>query len=75
MVCAIRVTLSISSVFGTNGIHMVNKLWVYRKIPNISTGLIEVRMLFLEGLYSGGLIFKGAYIRDFTVLIDFVTLF
>ena len=30
----------------------------YRKIPNISPGLIEVRKHFLGGLYSG-----GAYIR------------
>ena len=35
----------------------------YRKIPNISPGLIEVRKHFLGGLYSGGLIFGGAYIR------------
>ena len=31
----------------------------YRKIPNISPGLIEVRKHFLGGLYSG-----GAYIRE-----------
>ena len=36
----------------------------YRKILNISPGLIEVRKPFLGGLYSGeGLIFGGAYIR------------
>ena len=29
----------------------------YRKIPNISPGLIEVRKHFWGGLYSGGLIF------------------
>ena len=38
-------------------------LFAYRKIPNISPGLIEVRKHFLGGLYSGGLIFGGAYIR------------
>ena len=32
---------------------------IYRKIPNISPGLIEVRKHFLGGLYSGGLIFGG----------------
>ena len=31
----------------------------YRKIPNISPGLKEVRKHFLGGLYSGGLIFGG----------------
>ena len=36
---------------------------VYRKIPNVSPGLIEVFKHFLGGLYSGGLIFEGAYIR------------
>ena len=36
----------------------------YRKIPNISRGLIEVSKPFLGGLYSGGgLIFGEAYIR------------
>ena len=35
----------------------------YRKIPNVSPGLIEVFKHFLGGLYSGGLIFGGAYIR------------
>ena len=39
----------------------------YRKIPNVGPGLIEVFKHFLGGLYSGGLIFGGAYIRDFTV--------
>ena len=38
----------------------------YRKIPNVSPGLIEVFKNFLGGLYSGGLIFGGVYIRDFT---------
>ena len=37
--------------------------FVYRKIPNISPGLIEVRKHFLEGLYSGGgLIFGGHFV-------------
>ena len=35
----------------------------YRKIPNVSPGLIEVFKHFLGGLYSGGLTFGGAYIR------------
>ena len=35
---------------------------VYRKIPNISPGLIEVRKPFLKGLYSGGLIFGGEFV-------------
>ena len=39
----------------------------YRKIPNISPGLIEVRKHFwgfmFGGLIFGGLIFGGAYIR------------
>ena len=42
---------------------------VYRKIPNISPGLIEVRKPFLEGLYSGGGLYSGVYIRDFTVYV------
>ena len=33
-------------------------IMTYRKIPNISPGLIEARKHFLGGLYSG-----GAYIR------------
>ena len=35
----------------------------YRKIPNVSPGLIEVFKHFLGGLHSGGPIFGGAYIR------------
>ena len=35
----------------------------YRKIPNVSPGLIEVFKHFLGGLYSGRLTFGGAYIR------------
>ena len=35
----------------------------YRKPPNISHGLIFVRKQFLVGLYIGGLIYGGAYIR------------
>ena len=38
-------------------------IYLYRKIPNVSPGLIEVFKHFLGGLYSGGLIFGGAYIR------------
>ena len=34
-------------------------LRTYRKIPNVSPGLIEVFKHFLGGLYSGGLIFGG----------------
>ena len=36
---------------------------IYRKILNVSPGPIEVFKHFLGGLYSGGLIFGGAYIR------------
>ena len=36
---------------------------IYRKIPNISPGLVKVRKHFLGGLYSRGLILGGAYIR------------
>ena len=36
---------------------------IYRKIPNVSPRLIEVFKHFLGGLYSGGLMFGGAYIR------------
>ena len=36
---------------------------VYRKIPNISPRLIEVRKHFLGAYIRGGLIFGGAYIR------------
>ena len=38
-------------------------IYIYRKIPNVSPGLIEVFKHFLGGLYSGGLTFGGAYIR------------
>ena len=48
--------------------------FVYCKIPNISPELIEVRKHFFEGLYSGGLIFGGAYIRDFTVYLEMLLL-
>ena len=33
----------------------------YRKIPTISPGLIFVKKAFLLGLFSGELIFGGAY--------------
>ena len=40
----------------------------YRKIPIISPGLIFVQKAFLLGLYSGELIFGGAYYcREFCV--------
>ena len=40
----------------------------YRKIPIISPGLIFVQKAFLVGLYSGELIFGGAYYwREFYV--------
>ena len=35
--------------------------FTYRKIPNISPGLIEVRKHFLGGLYAGGLYSGGLY--------------
>ena len=34
-------------------------MFLYRNIPNISPGLIEVRKHFLVGLYSGGLYTEG----------------
>ena len=44
---------------------------MYRKIPNISPGRIEVCKHSLGGLYSGGLIFGGrAYIRGHFVLVS-----
>ena len=36
-------------------------MFTYRKIPIISPGLIFVRNAFLVGLFSGELIFGGAY--------------
>ena len=49
-----------------------HKLWpvraVYRKIPITSPGLIFVQKAFLLGLFSGVLIFRGAYYwREFCV--------
>ena len=42
---------------------------VYRKIPIISPGLIFVQKAFLLGLFSGELIFGGAYYwNEFCVL-------
>ena len=38
------------------------RLKSYRKNPNISPGLIEVRKHFLGDLYSGGLIFGGHFV-------------
>ena len=40
-----------------------NKKEKYRKIPIISPGLILFRKPFLGGLFSRGLIFRGAYYR------------
>ena len=34
----------------------------YRKIPNISPGLIAIFKHILGGLYSGGLIFGGHFV-------------
>ena len=42
---------------------LLQLLKIYRKIPNISPGLIDIFKHILGGLYSGGLIFGGAYIR------------
>ena len=39
------------------------KTVLYRKIPNVSPGLIEVRKYIFGGLYSGGAYIRGAYIR------------
>ena len=45
-------------------LHLLSLLLdIYRKIPNISPELIEVRKHFLRGLYSGGAYIRGAYIR------------
>ena len=41
---------------------------VYRKIPNISPGLIEIRKPFLGGLYSVGLIFEGGGLYSEAIL-------
>ena len=38
------------------------KTVLYRKIPNVSPGLIEVRKYILGGLYSGGLIFGRHFV-------------
>ena len=44
------------------------KIHVYRKIPMISPGLISVHKAILVGLFSGELIFGGAYYwREFCV--------
>ena len=39
----------------------LESMHVYRKIPIISPGLIFVQKAFLLGLFSGELIFGGAY--------------
>ena len=47
----------------------VEYLKTYRKIPNVSPGLIEVFKPFLGGLYSGGLIFGGLIFGGHFVLV------
>ena len=42
-----------------NGYRFIRLDIFYRKIPNISPGLIEVRKHFLGGLNSGGLYLEG----------------
>ena len=42
---------------------------IYRKILNISPGLIEVRKHFLGGLYSGGLYSGGLIFGGHFVLV------
>ena len=42
----------------------------YRKIPNISPGLIEVRKHIFGGLYSGGHIFGGLVFGGHFVLVS-----
>ena len=42
---------------------MKNMFFLYRKIPNISPGLINIRKHIVGGLYSWGLYSGGAYIR------------
>ena len=43
-------------------------IFIYRKIPIISPGLIFVQKAFLLGLFSGELIFGGAcYRKEFCV--------
>ena len=43
-----------------------------RKIPIISPGLILFRNPFLGGLFSRGLIFRGAYYRDDICVYNFL---
>ena len=47
---------------GKNANRLLHKIVKYRKIPNISPGLIEVRKHFLGGLYSGGAYIRGRLI-------------
>ena len=54
------VVLHVTFIFSSDNF---NNIYTYRKIPNVSPGLIEVFKHFLGGLYSGGLTFGGAYIR------------
>ena len=47
----------------TTSFQILDELFLrYRKIPNVSPGLIEVFKHFLGGLYSGGLIFGGHFV-------------
>ena len=51
-----------------HGLRCLQLILGYRKIPIISPGLIFVQKAFLLGLFSGKLIFRGAYYwREFCV--------
>ena len=56
----IEINLHKSYIFDVlvNNIHLFH-VSEYRKMPNISSGLIKVRKHFLVGLYSGGLYSEG----------------
>ena len=41
---------------------LFKRVFKYRKILNVSPGLIEVFKHFFGGLYSGGLIFGGHFV-------------
>ena len=55
-------------VEGNRGHHL--SVVSYRKIPNVSPGLIKVFKHFLLGLYSGGLIFGGLIFGGHFVLVS-----
>ena len=42
---------------------VIQNVWKYRKIPNISPGLINIRKHLFWGLYSWGAYIRGACIR------------